>query len=618
MKVPFEKLIPSSRWLPAPGFLWLFSSFFVLTILLFLRPPTTNFVFDEQEALLANPYLTGDLPFRKLLEVDFWGRSPERTIGSYRPLPNLLWRGLAFSLDWQTPWLLAWLNLAAHAANAALLGRLAARLCPRSKELPWILGGLFVSCATSVEAVCGVVGLADLLVLFFTLLACHALLTLKNRALLFASLTTLVFAGCLSKETQLTLLPGLVLATPVILLLRPGTRVRGRELFQQTSLVVVAGLLAQWGALELRKFFYPIPSPQLSESGGAEPGSGWQQFRLAIERYWNSPPWPHDVFNNPLLEATQSERLATGSAMYLDQLRQLVLPWDLTGDYSFPHQPVHSWDALAWGGAFLFLSSNCVALGGLAACLRRRRIGLAGLFALGWLWFSLSYLPLSGAFISLPTIRAERLVYPGLAGFALVLAALYQVGRLRWLRPPGRRIWGFCWLAFVLAQCFFARRHASHFADDVSFWRAACAEHNPSAKSYLNLGVMLGARGDLDARLKFTQRAASLAPKWPMAQIYLADTYCRRGEMPQAREPYLRGLALAPQSKAMTALSLQCIWDKGYFPRWRADLSRLAQENTGSWLDYFVYELAERGEENEGIPKKYRPRRYNRRRAGED
>lgn len=65
----------------------------LLSVLLFTRSLETNCIFDEQEALLANPYVHGSkLPFRDAIHRDFWGLPPERSIGSYRPLPNYLWR----------------------------------------------------------------------------------------------------------------------------------------------------------------------------------------------------------------------------------------------------------------------------------------------------------------------------------------------------------------------------------------------------------------------------------------------------------------------------------------------------------------------------------------------
>lgn len=84
-----------------PAFLTLLVPLCFLSIALFTRNPLhTNFIFDEQEALLANPYVRSVTdPLSKLHWVDafrrdFWGLLPDRSIGSYRPIPDLVWRAL--------------------------------------------------------------------------------------------------------------------------------------------------------------------------------------------------------------------------------------------------------------------------------------------------------------------------------------------------------------------------------------------------------------------------------------------------------------------------------------------------------------------------------------------
>ena len=65
----------------------------VVSALLYVRSPLSNYIFDEQEALLANPYVNGEgLGFLDAFRRDFWGLPPDRSIGSYRPLPDLVWR----------------------------------------------------------------------------------------------------------------------------------------------------------------------------------------------------------------------------------------------------------------------------------------------------------------------------------------------------------------------------------------------------------------------------------------------------------------------------------------------------------------------------------------------
>jgi len=109
----------------APTFGMAFGPMLLVAALLFVRSPYTNYIFDEQEALLANPYVNGDeLAFADVLARDFWGLPPDRSIGSYRPLPNVLWR-----IVWRTherlqhPFVHHTLNVVIHAANAALVTR---------------------------------------------------------------------------------------------------------------------------------------------------------------------------------------------------------------------------------------------------------------------------------------------------------------------------------------------------------------------------------------------------------------------------------------------------------------------------------------------------------------
>ncbi|HQP39092.1 MAG TPA: hypothetical protein PLI95_28110, partial [Polyangiaceae bacterium] len=56
--------------------------------------------------------------------------------------------------------------------------------------------------------------------------------------------------------------------------------------------------------------------------------------------------------------------------------------------------------------------------------------------------------------------------------------------------------------------------------------------------------------------------AAELAPKWPMAHIYLGDTLCRLHRADEAWPHYVRGFEMAPGDPNLISLSLQCLWDE--------------------------------------------------------
>ncbi len=163
----------------------------------------------------------------------------------------------------------------------------------------------------------------------------------------------------------------------------------------------------------------------------------------------------------------------------------------------------------------------------------------------------------------------------------------------------------------VVTSALQARSHAIHYQKDLLFWRATALGAPASAKAHLNLGVMLGARGYGDARIERTRRAVRLAPNWPLAHVYLGDALCQSGFPERALPHYLRGLSKDPDSKALAALALQCLWEKGMFEQAFEPLRRVAAEEPRGWLSFLLDEVQQRGHEQGGVPLKYRPRGYN-------
>ena len=76
-------LLAVVAWLRARAIRWFdrpptvraaFLPFLLLSAILYCRLPTTNYIFDEQEALLANPYVNAveGLRYRDAIRRDFW------------------------------------------------------------------------------------------------------------------------------------------------------------------------------------------------------------------------------------------------------------------------------------------------------------------------------------------------------------------------------------------------------------------------------------------------------------------------------------------------------------------------------------------------------------------
>lgn len=640
-----------------PRFAIAFAPALLASILLYVRSPLSNYIFDEQEALLANPYVNdAKVPFWGAFSRDFWGLPPERSIGSYRPIPNLMWR-LLWHISHQ-PFIHHWVNVIGHALNAALLSAFVLAVSGRRK-LSWLSGAIFLSAAVLTEAISGVVGIADVLGGLGVLLALHAL-RLPLWGMPFAVLAATCF-GLFSKESAIVAVPLVALAAfttaPLLQPRRPWRVVRtllallalGAALvfyteFRRLTFVthpdgfwdVPAG--SSWFQAHLLNFkkwllqarppFEPSP-----------PGTPWHKQQLHQFLAWfQQPSLPHDPINNPLVDAPMPLRVAAALRVYAGGVGQVLFPWTLSGDYSYRAEPVPDRRVFFGSvmGALLAVLPILVGLGALVAnmvqsfrlrgsdqSVRQFRLAPLALLATGLLWFPIAYFPHSNIAVLLPTVRAERFWYLPVVGTSIVLALIAD----KLLESRRERLGALLLGAFFGVQAFQARSHALDYMDDLSFWDATRKAVPLSAKAQLNYSVMLGARGQLKERLKYNQIAQNLAPNWAMAHIYYGDTLCRLAGAadPPAPKPdaeqrrsrselafphYMKGFALAPNDPNLISLALQCMWEEKMVVPHAMQLSELAAEHPGSWLAFLVSDTLENGEKNGGVQKKYRPRSY--------
>jgi tetratricopeptide (TPR) repeat protein len=327
---------------------------------------------------------------------------------------------------------------------------------------------------------------------------------------------------------------------------------------------------------------------------------------------------PQDPINNPLALADFPHRVAGALGVYASGVGQALFPTVLSGDYSFSAEPIP--DRLVTIrsvlGAWLLVVPVIagVALFVVTLVSRKRPFSLGTrllvLCAIALVWVPVAYFPHSNIPIVLPTVRAERFWYLPAAGLAMLvgtaLSELSQVPRLFGVSHAGPAMVA----VFLLFQAGRARMHALDYADDLVFWRATARAVPASAKAHLNYGVMLGARNQLEARLVENRRAMELAPTWPMAHVYFADTLCRLGRAEQAWPYYRDGMNMAPNDRNLVALALQCLWDHGAIKQRKDELLGMADLKPGTWLAYLNRDIVWNGEKNNGVDRKYRPRGY--------
>jgi hypothetical protein len=646
-----------------------------LSMALFTRHPfKTNFIFDEQEALLANPYVRSVAdPISKLhwldaFRRDFWGLPPDRSIGSYRPIPDLVWRVLwGIGARDQSPFLHHYINVVLHGINGALVTLIAFKLT-KDRLTAWLSGAAFVACAVLTEAVSGVVGIADVLGALGALLALMALalpyspgrllsLLLRSSARLglatrvgpprwllgpprwlrqeipwmpFAVFAATLF-GLFSKESALVCVPLVPFAA---LMTAQLTHPKEPQRWARCAVAAISTVAAFVLYVQARKHLFPAPiQAEYSVAANVDNTAIARAYAAAL-RWYAQPVLPRDPLNNPLIDASGPYRVAGALRVYVRGLSQIVFPWTLSGDYSAPQEPIPTRLVFPESvlGALLGVGSILASLSlGVLGWLRWRKqpdgsrsqageVDLLPILGVALMWTVISYFPVSNIPVLLPTVRAERFWYFPAIGTSLLLgigfrALLAKAGRADALGAAVALI-----LAFFGLQCFAARRHAMDYTDDLAFWDATRRAVPRSAKAHLNYSVMQGARGHLDIRLESNQTALDLAPKWPMANVYLGDTLCRLHRADEAWPNYARGFELAPNDVNLVALGVQCLWDEkaiGEDSAMRAELVALGEKHPGSWLEYMERDIVDNGEEHDGVDPKYRPRGYNQGPKGE-
>lgn len=324
-----------------PTFWAAFGVFALLAVILYSRWVTTNFIFDEQEALLANPYVnaSGGLRYVDAIHRDFWGLLPDRSIGSYRPVPNLIWRAiwqLSKARDgvFRQAFFHHILNVLLHAVNASLM-TVVTFTWTRRRGLAWIAGLIFAACALLTEAISGIVGIADVLGGMGALLALWAL-SAPAWAMPFAVFTAVAF-GLFSKESALVCVPLVPFAA---LVLAPLLHPRRPARFARAAIAFVAAAAAFYLYVELRKKWFPSPLPRELSEALPEDASWAKRTAREFLVWFHQAPLPKDPLNNPLVEADAKHRIAGALRVYFRGLVQVVFPRALSGDYSFPQEPV--------------------------------------------------------------------------------------------------------------------------------------------------------------------------------------------------------------------------------------------------------------------------------------
>lgn len=282
--------------------------------------------------------------------------------------------------------------------------------------------------------------------------------------------------------------------------------------------------------------------------------------------------------DNPLVDASWIDRIATAARIQLRYLRLEILPFGLSSDYSFDQIHVGGGGAIA---ALLILVAVATAIGIIAWRLRRREPILA--FAAGG--YALLFLPASNLLFPIGTIMGERLAYApslllcALAGHELFAArrrfgdlALYLLAALvighGILTIARNRTWRDV-DTFVRAQVRSAPRSAKaqynaglleqrskRLAPAAERYETALEIHPSYVEALNNLGVVRRDQGKMDEAIRLFDRAIAILPTYPQSHFNLGQVYHIKGDLAAAAGEYDAAIQLNPNyPQALTNLA---------------------------------------------------------------
>lgn len=226
-------------------------------------------------------------------------------------------------------------------------------------------------------------------------------------------------------------------------------------------------------------------------------------------------------------------RLEIASTAYLSYLRRMVWPSGLalvTVDF----RPMVDIRQLV--GAAVALA----ALTGAATIFLRR----LPFVAVGWLWYVVALLPVSGLIPSGVWSTADRFSYLPHVGICVLVAWLLAV--ISEGRPRGRIAVVSASIGAVVALGAVSSAQLGHWRDTYSLFSRTLAVQPDEFMGHLRIGEVLLKRGDLAEAETHLRRSLAAAPLNPFAHATLGMVLWRRGKVPDAAVHFEKAADLNP------------------------------------------------------------------------
>jgi len=454
-----------------------------------------GFVFDDRGILDHRSLLENLKNIDKTLSLPYWIKE----VGLYRPV-TLATYSLNFALLGPDPAGFHLINLLIYTLSGYWLFLLIKNLFGQ-KTLAYLSAVLFLTLPIHTEAVANIVGRAELLALFFSLMV---LLELTKEKISAWKMGLWFLLAIGSKETAIATLPIVF----IIILIRE------KEFFKKEI---------------IKKYFYPLTGLFI----GALTYFTVRFFVLGPQYFFGGET---SIVENPLKFVPILPRLATAFKIFLMYITKSFWPFGLCPDYSYNQIAVLNsfWNYQALLGAALFLAA------GMAAIMFLKK---APVFSLATAYLFFGYLTVSNLLFPIGTIAGERLMYFPSTGLCLFLGGIiYSIKKLK----PSKFFTVVFWIISAAVILFYSIRtyiRAQDWLDEKRLFVSAVQCAPNSALSHSSLGAIYYLEGDYKRAEEELLLSQKIYDGYPKGINNLGLVYWKKGQREKAREYFLRALS---------------------------------------------------------------------------
>ncbi|KAK3927210.1 Protein O-mannosyl-transferase TMTC4 [Frankliniella fusca] len=538
---------------------------FLVGVLVFSNTVNGNFVFDDTEAIVNNRDVQPDSPLATIIWNDFWGTplTHDRSHKSFRPVTILTFRWNVWLAGGVHPFSFHICNILLHGIVSALTVPVTNNLfggnAPRMSLLTSLL---FAVHPVHTEAVAGVVGRADLLCAFFSLLSLLAYVKAVKKASVSIKLSInyLLCSICLcslalfSKEQGITIL-GICLAYDVIAFHRV-------NIFHFPSLV-------------LKLFYCSHPENLTAKYQAAPLGQSKTCCRRRKESF--------NLFSKPFIIRSLSLLTAGLFLLYTRWLAMGSKPpifqkvdnpasfaqdfWTRVRTYNYLYS-LNAWLLVCPEWLSFDWSMGCVSL--LSDLFDPRLLAIVVLWATlcGLIWrgncysndklgrtlnlslavLIIPFLPASNLFFRVGFVLAERVLYLPSLGFCMLVVLGMQVVLNN--KPQYKKIIMITYACVLVIFCARSINRSNEWLEEYTLFRSALAVCPSNAKVHYNVAKNAGDMGNHRLATKEYEKALKLHPEYDQAMNNLANILRDEGKLLEAESLLRKAVKIRPDFAA--------------------------------------------------------------------